>query len=79
LGNPNERNSLTGPCLKAKVQTRLNYGAQNKIRLVNDKFFDSINRPKNSMLNINSFEKDFQHIMEPWQVGVDLAFLEVNK
>jgi len=54
-------------------------GAQNKIRLVNDKFFDSINRPKNSMLNINSFEKDFQHIMEPWQVGVDLAFLEVNK
>ena len=46
---------------------------------MNDKFFDSINRPKNSMLNINSFEKDFQHIMEPWQVGVDLAFLEVNK
>ncbi|MDA8887906.1 dTDP-4-dehydrorhamnose reductase [Hellea sp.] len=54
-------------------------GARNHINQVNDQFFDTIKRPKNSMLNIKDFEKDFQHIMEPWQAGVDLAFLEMNK
>ena len=57
----------------------INTGARNHINRVNDQFFDTIKRPKNSMLNIKDFEKDFQHIMEPWQAGVDLAFLEMNK
>ena len=31
------------------------------------------------MLKIKIFEKEFQHIMEPWRANVDLAFLEMNK
>ena len=86
-GKPEKINNLSEPCLKAKetnwtdfTQKKLiNNGARNHINRVNDQFFDTIKRPKNSMLNIKDFEKDFQHIMEPWQAGVDLAFLEMNK
>lgn len=35
-------------------------------------------RPANSTLDIRDFERDFQHPMEPWQLGLELAFHEIR-
>ena len=36
-------------------------------------------RPANSAFDISEFERDFQHPMEPWMTGLDLAFQEMER
>ncbi|MEP3889551.1 MAG: dTDP-4-dehydrorhamnose reductase [Hellea sp.] len=36
-------------------------------------------RPANSAFDINDFERDFQHPMEPWTAGLELAFQEMKR
>ena len=75
ITNGGKKTNWAGFAQKILIKT----GARNHINQVNDQFFDTIKRLKNSMLKIKIFEKDFQHIMEPWRANVDLAFLEMNK
>jgi len=35
-------------------------------------------RPANSALNISGFERDFKHPLEPWDIGLELAFHEMR-
>lgn len=55
----------------AKIQPEIN-------RVSSKQFSSPTQRPANSALNISSFEKDFRHPLEPWDVGLKLAFHEMG-
>ena len=41
-------------------------------------FSNGAQRPANSVLNIQDFERDFNHPLEPWEMGLELAFHEMG-
>jgi len=45
-------------------------------RVTADHFPRPARRPDNSALDITDFKRDFQHPLEPWQMGLELAFQE---
>jgi len=41
-------------------------------------FSSRTQRPENSVLDISDFERDFQYALEPWDIGLELAFHEMR-
>jgi len=44
-----------------------------------DHFPRPAKRPANSLLDISDFEQDFNHPLEPWALGLELAFHEMKR
>jgi dTDP-4-dehydrorhamnose reductase len=49
------------------------------VHVTADHFPRPAKRPANSAFEISPFERDFQHPMEPWSLGLELAFHEVMR